>query len=74
MLEVLELVLLRLLSTFLLLMDSLFWHYTHLQFSPQRTPSWKHSQYFLTQKDFLQEHPLPSFVPSAFPTFAEAGG
>ena len=37
----------------------------HLQFSLQSTPSWKHSQYFFTQKDFRQEQPLPYFAPSS---------
>jgi len=55
---------LRFTSTLRLVIDSLFWQSTHLQFSPQRTLSWKHSQYFLTQKDLRQEHPFGSLVPS----------
>lgn len=61
-----ELDFLRWFSTDLLAMDSLFWHSMHLQASVQCTPSWKHSQYFLTQKDFRQEQPLPSLPPSTF--------
>lgn len=48
--------------TFLLLKAWLFWHYTHLQLSVHSTPSWKHSQYFLTQKLFRQEQPLTSLI------------
>jgi hypothetical protein len=65
-----ELDFLRWFSTDLLAMDSLFWHSMHLQASVQCTPSWKHSQYFLTQKDFRHEHPLPSLPPSTFTLFA----
>jgi hypothetical protein len=45
-------------------MDSLFWHSMHLQFSLQSSPSWKHSQYFLMQKDLRQEQPLTARTPS----------
>ena len=54
----------RWLRTDLLAMDSLFWHSMHLQESVQCTPSWKHSQYFFTQKDLRHEQPLPYLPPS----------